>query len=229
MKQAIESIKTIKQSITDMFNLVESQAIKAETALLNCDRDLANEIIYLERKVDAFELIIDRECEKFLALQTPVAVDMRLIISMLKINGNLERIGDFAAGIAQFTLHDQNKGIDPIIAEKLQIRKMFDEAINMLRLCKSALFEENSSMAAKVFAKDDLLDDINREAVPVLADLIRNHNANAEQMLYLYSVIRKLERMGDHCNNIAEEIIFYIDAKVMKHRNMEQLKDEVEE
>ena len=84
-------------------------------------------------------------------------------------------------------------------------------------------------MAAKVFAKDDLLDDINREAVPVLADLINNHSANAEQMLYLYSVIRKLERMGDHCTNIAEEIIFYIDAKVMKHRNMEQLKDEVEE
>lgn len=175
MRHTEESIKTVKKSLAEMWLLVQGQVEKAETALLTGNKELALEIRSREKMVDAYELTIDRECENFFALLTPVAVDLRMMLSIVKINNNLERIGDFADGIAIFVADQQSERITPELLERLNLKTMFDEAICMLKLCKTALANEDSVLAGKVFAKDNLVDKINADAVEVLSGHMREH------------------------------------------------------
>ena len=154
MKHTEDSIRNIKKSLAEMWSLVQSQVEKSSAALLDGNKELAHEITSREKLVDSYELTVDRECENFFASLTPVAVDLRMILSIIKINNNLERIGDFADGIAHFVIHNQTEKINTELLGQLQIREMFDEAICMLKLCKSALANEDSHMAGKVFAED---------------------------------------------------------------------------
>ncbi len=204
-----------------MWNLVYSQVKKSEQALLTVDKELAYEIIAMEKKVDAFELLIDQACEDFIALHTPVAIDLRFILSCIKINTGLERIGDFAKGIANIVIVFTQKGIDRSFLIETRVSEMFTEALSMLEITKRAFESDDSKLACKVFSKDDILDEINHAAVPCMANLIAQNPQMAEQALQLASIIRKLERIGDHCNNIGEEIIFYLEAKVLKHKDVQ--------
>src|ERR1700759_1954143 len=102
MTQLEHEISAIKAEVLSMWNLVESQLKKARTAMLNFDRDLAREIVLKEKRVNAFELKLDRDCENIFALYCPVAVDLRFLLAVLKINNNLERIGDIAEGVAKY-------------------------------------------------------------------------------------------------------------------------------
>lgn len=163
MKHTEDSIRNIKKSLAEMWSLVQSQVEKSSAALLDGNKELAHEITSREKLVDSYELTVDRECENFFALLTPVAVDLRMILSIIKINNNLERIGDFADGIAHFVIHNQTEKINTELLGQLQIREMFDEVICMLKLCKSALANEDSHMAGKVFAKDTVVDRLNTE------------------------------------------------------------------
>ena len=217
MKHTEDSIRNIKKSLAEMWSLVQSQVEKSSAALLDGNKELAHEITSREKLVDSYELTVDRECENFFALLTPVAVDLRMILSIIKINNNLERIGDFADGIAHFAIHNQTEKINTELLGQLQIREMFDEVICMLKLCKSALANEDSHMAGKVFAKDTVVDRLNTENVHRLATYMEQNPDAILDGLYLHSAIRRIERIGDRCNNIAEDIIFYLDAKVMKH------------
>ena len=136
---------------------------------------------------------------------------------MLKINSNLERLGDFAEGIARFAINCKEPVLDGELLQKLRLEEMISQVLSMLELAKKALQEESQEMATAVFAKDNLLDEINANGTAVLADYIGKHPESALSCLNLVSVFRKLERSGDHITNIAEEIVFFIDAKVLKH------------
>ena len=168
---------------------------------------------------DAYELTVDRECENFFALLTPVAVDLRMMLSIVKINNNLERIGDFADGIAVFVVENLNDKITPELIERLELKRMFQETLCMLSLCKAALANEDSAMAGKVFAKDNLVDRINADAIAVLAEHMSAHPDAIADCLHLHSAIRRIERIGDRCSNIAEDIVFYLEARVLKHHD----------
>ena len=170
--------------------------------------------------VDAYELTVDRECENFFALLTPVAVDLRMMLSIVKINNNLERIGDFADGIAVFVVENLNDKITPELIERLELKRMFQETLCMLSLCKAALANEDSAMAGKVFAKDNLVDRINADAIAVLAEHMSAHPDAITDCLHLHSAIRRIERIGDRCSNIAEDIVFYLEARVLKHHDI---------
>lgn len=208
----------LKDETIKMWSLVQMQLQKGKEALLNMDKDLAREVVLGERRVNAYELKVDRDCENIFALFNPVAVDLRCVLATLKINSNLERIGDIAEGIARFVI-DHDSSFDKELLEITRVVEMFDEANSMLAIVQEAFDKENTSMAREVFKKDESLDDINLKANSVVADYIRNHPDSIEQCLYIISVIRKLERVGDQIKNIAEEIIFYIEAKVLKHRS----------
>src|ERR1700679_3376986 len=104
MTQLEHEIESIKAEVISMWNLVESQLKKARTAMLHFDRDLAREVVLKEKRVNAFELKLDRDCEDIFALYCPVAIDLRFLLAVLKINNNLERIGDIAEGIAKYTV-----------------------------------------------------------------------------------------------------------------------------
>lgn len=214
----------LKSSLQEMWLLVEKQITKAEIALLKYDKSIAREILSREKMVNALELKIDSECENFIARNNPVAIDLRLALAYLKINGNLERIGDFAEGIAEFVLKNMSEKLPEDFANRLRIEEMFDEVSQMFTLAKESLSDENSEKAEKVFGLDNLVDEINYASTKIISKEIQNNPQKAEEYLYLQAVIRKLERMGDRCNNIAEEIVFYLDAKVLKHNNEEKRK-----
>ena len=210
-------LQKLKSSLQEMWVLVEKQLKKSKKALMTCDKATAREVISREKMVNAIELKIDSECESFIATYNPVAIDLRFALSILKINNNLERIGDFAEGIAIFVVKNMSETLPQPFKSDLHIEEMFNEVITMFTLAKEALIEENTEKAEKVFGIDNLVDEINFNAVKVLSDEILLHPEKAEELMFLHAVIRKLERIGDRCNNIAEEIVFYLDAKVLKH------------
>jgi phosphate transport system protein len=150
-------------------------------------------------------------------LFNPLAVDLRFVLACLKINSNLERVGDIADGIARFVL-DIRLEPEKKLLEATRIIEMFDVAVSILHDVMVAFRDENTAIARSVFQKDEVLDEINLSANAAVADFIRNTPDRINQSLYTLSAIRKLERVGDQCKNIAEEIIFYIEAKVLKHK-----------
>jgi phosphate transport system protein len=210
-------IQQLKQEITTMWEMVVSQLEKAREALKNMDRDLAREVILTEKRVNAFELKIDRDCEDILALFAPVAIDLRFILAVLKINMNLERTGDIAEGIAKFVV-DIPENFDQHLLEITRVTEMYLQANEMMSEVLNAFEEEDTVLARKVFKKDDLLDEINKNAAAIVAAYIKENPAKTESALYILSTIRKLERVGDQAKNIAEEIIFYSEAKILKHK-----------
>ena len=218
MVKFIESeLVLLKKEIDEMWTLVYTQLERAGDSVLTSDRELAQQVCVCERRVNAFELKIDSDVEDIIALYNPVAIDLRFVLAMLKINNDLERLGDFAEGISRFALHAKEPVMDAELMEKLRLKEMVAQVLSMLELAKRALQEENQELAVSVFAKDNLLDEINAEAPAILADYIACHPESAHYCLDLISVFRKLERSGDHITNIAEEIVFFIDAKVLKH------------
>jgi phosphate transport system protein len=211
-------LQQLKAENIKMWTLVNLQLKKGKESLLSLDKDLAREVILTERRVNAYELKLDRDCENIFALFNPVAVDLRFVLAVLKINNNLERTGDIVEGIAKFVLNvDSN--FDTKLLEITRVVEMYAAANSMMESVLEAFDKEDTSMARKVFQQDELLDDINIKANSIIADYIRNHPDSIEPALYLLSIIRKLERVGDQAKNMAEEIIFYIEAKVLKHRS----------
>ena len=209
----------LKKEINEMWTLVYNQLDRAGESVLTLDKELARQVLIHERRVNAFELKIDSDVEDIIALYTPVAIDLRFVLAMLKINNNLERLGDFAEGIARFALEEKELVLDADLIKSLRLEEMMRQVLSMLELAKRALQEESQELATSVFAKDQLLDEINANAAKLLADYIAKHPESALSCLNLAAVFRKLERAGDHITNIAEEIVFYIDAKVLKHHN----------
>lgn len=219
MVKFIESeLVLLKKEIEEMWILVYNQLDRAGEAVLTLDKELAQQVMVRERRVNAFELKIDSDVEDIIALYNPVAIDLRFVLAMLKINSNLERLGDFAEGIARFVIRCKEPALDAELIARLRLAEMQAEVLSMLELAKRALNEESIELAAGVFAKDNLLDDINAESTGILANYIVEHPESALTCVDLISVFRKLERSGDHITNIAEEIVFFIDAKVLKHR-----------
>lgn len=210
-------LEDLGREVDQMWTLVRNQMEQARHAVLDMDRSAAQQIMVRERRVDAFELKIDSDVEDFIALYTPVAVDLRYVLSMLKINSDLERIGDYADGIARFVCDCGTQSLDPELIEKLQLKTMFTTVLDMLGELQTALREENADKATSVTDNDDLLDRINKASTGILAEYAASHQDAFKLCLGLSSVFRKLERTGDHLTNIAEEIVFYIDAKVIKH------------
>lgn len=210
-------ISLLNDDILELMYLVKTQLEKGREALMDYNEELAHEITANEKRVDALELKIDRDCENILALFNPVAVDLRFVMASFKINSDLERLGDHANSIAKYIL-DFGGPIDEEVIKKMRIDEMYDTAINMLSNVFSSFIAEDTQLARKVFAKDKVLNKINRRASKATAKIIQEDPKNAHQYLYLFSIIRKLERVGDLTKNTAEELIFYIEAKVLKHK-----------
>jgi phosphate transport system protein len=216
MTQLENEIQAVKVEVVSMWNLVETQLVKSRTAMLNFDRDLAREVVLKEKRVNAFELKLDRDCENIFALYCPVAIDLRFLLAVLKINNNLERIGDIAEGIAKYVVESQTD-FDHSLFTKTEIIKMFDDSISILRDTLIAFEKEDTILARSIFKRDEVLDRINLDAIARVTECIRADPNSLPNALYVLSIIRKLERVGDQTKNIAEEIIFYVEAKVLKH------------
>jgi phosphate transport system protein len=209
-------LKQLKAEAIEMFELVTFQLSKSKSALLHNDKELAREVNFNERRVNALELKIDKDCENIFALFNPLAVDLRFVLAVLKINSNLERIGDIADGIARYVV-ETPESFDKELIALTQIDEMFDIALSMLEDTRTSFETEDTKVSRGIFIKDDSLDEINAKANTVVEEFIRKNDDKIGQSLHVISTIRKLERTGDQVKNVAEEIIFYIEAKVLKH------------
>ncbi|MDB2675685.1 phosphate signaling complex protein PhoU [Flavobacteriales bacterium] len=219
MTQIEQEISALRKELLNMFLAVNNQLQKSEMALLEFDKDLAAEITNAEKRINSLELKIDRDCENILALYSPVAVDLRFVLSVYKINHELERIADIADGIANY-VNSLNSTFPKKAITEIKMVEMFAQLKAMMDNVIEAFEKENTSIARRVFKQDELLNLINSTASNVI---IENYEeSSAESLFYLLSCVRKLERAGDLTKNIAEELIFSIESKVIKHKKNRQ-------
>jgi len=216
-KYSEKELISLKEEVNSMWQLTLSQLQKCKQAYLTGNAEVAREVVIREKSVNSFELSIDIGCENYMALFAPVAMDLRLIISLIKISATLERIADFADGIARHVIEDSSMATETM-REDLKIEAMFDAAISMLSDSYVALETENSKLSGKILHKDDDIDKLYQEGRSYLADFIKKNPDKGACALDTFLTLRKIERIGDHCCNIVEEIVFYIDAKVLKHK-----------
>lgn len=206
----------LKNQIEEMGMLVQNQLKKSILAITKLNKEIAREVIFQERRVNAEELKIDRDCENIMALFNPVAIDLRLVFASFKINSHLERIGDNAKGIARYAVQIE-RPYDATLLENLRIMKMYEIADKMISDNLLAFAKSNALLARNIFSKDELMDEINKSSVEVIAGYLKYHPEEVVNALHISSVIHKLERIGDLNKNIAEEIIFFVEANVLKH------------
>lgn len=217
MRHLEQELESLRQDVIDMWKLVISQVLNTGEAILSFDKELAMKVSMREKKVDAYELKIDSNCENIIALYQPVAIDLRFVLAVFKINSNLERIADFAYGISRILISNPTVILDAELISDTNLRAMIDQVNKMLVQGLEAFENEKSDYASAIFSEDYRVDEINANATHLIAAYIQKNPDRAYECLNLIGAFRKLERIGDHCSNIAEEIFFFIDAKVLKH------------
>ena len=221
MNHLENELNALKTSLLEMWSIVISQHEKAKMALESFDKDLANEVHTNEKLLDAFELKHDMDCENLIALNNPVAIDLRFVLAVLKINYNLERIGDYANYIAN-TIRKSEMPFNSQLMKDAHISEMFDIAHIMLVEAYESFEKNDHKTIRNIDELDKKLDAWNKESFRVLGDYIMKNPAEARPALEIFSIIRKLERVGDHNRNIAEEIVFYLEARIIKHKKLQK-------
>lgn len=212
-----QELQALKENLYDMLSMVKSQLEKCIKSIEEKDVDLARQVLDEEKKVNVQELAIDRDCENILALHTPVATDLRIVIASLKIANDLERIGDSAKSLAKVLNAELTKQEYKWIAQ-LKIVPMLDVLVDMLKDMGAALRKEDTKSALKAVKKDETLNEFFKKAVKKAGNLIVENPEYAKEILTLLFMVRNLERSGDLTKNIAEEIVFQIEARVLKHK-----------
>ncbi|MGC8823912.1 MAG: phosphate signaling complex protein PhoU [Bacteroidales bacterium] len=210
-------IKQLKDNLLEMWELVLKQCYKAEKAIERFDKDLAREILTNEKRVDAFELKINMDCERILALFNPVANDLRFVLSALRINTELERVGDYARTLAKVVKEVSGTFSDKEIADT-HLVVMSGLASNMLQITYNAFEQEDIEQLRSIFKQDEELDRLNKNAFATIVRMVKDHPQEAEKYLELLLAIQRIERIGDQAKAIAEEIVFYLEAKVIRHQ-----------
>ncbi len=214
-------LQALKDNLLEMMDLVTSQLIGCKKALTKADLDAAKEVIASEKRVNALELTIDKDCENILALYNPVATDLRFVLASLKIGNDLERIGDNAKVLARFLSSSLQKKEIQLIGEfKLEI--MFNAAIEMLTHMSKAVKDKDTQLAMKVLKMDAILNEHGKNASKTAVALIGANPDHVKIILRLFSITRRMERVGDLIRNIGEEVVFHVEAKVIKHKKKDK-------
>ena len=208
-------IDKLKKKILYMGAQVEESVRKAVEALVMRDTQAAQYVIDADEPMDQLEVDIEEDCLKILALHQPVAVDLRYVIAVLKINNDLERIGDLAVNIAERALFLTTR---PPMDLPLDFRGMADAAQLMLKRSLDALVESDTRVARQVRASDDEVDAMNRHMYEAIQDRMASHPEHISELIHLLSVSRHLERIADQATNIAEDVIYMVEGEIVRHQ-----------
>ncbi len=209
-----ENLRALTAKLTVMGDLVESRVRDALTALLQRQADLAVTVATGDADVNGLELEVDDLCIKFLALQNPVASDLRLVRSIIKVNTDLERVGDQAVNIAQGVIRLLSK---PLLRPAFDVGRLGDTAVGMLHDSLRSFVEQDVVLAQSVLGRDDEADELRDGIFRVLLTHMMADPGVIERALALILVSRCLERVADHATNIAEEVIFCVEGRVVRH------------
>ncbi|MGD8241293.1 MAG: phosphate signaling complex protein PhoU [Desulfobacterales bacterium] len=209
-----KELEKVKKMILSLGAMVEERVRQSWKAIETIDPAIARQIVKTDHEIDEMEVEIEEECLKIMALHQPVAIDLRFLIAVIKINNDLERIADEAVNIAE-----RITTLDKYRTEKFffDYGPMAAEVEEMLKLSLDALVNMDVDLAFKVVTMDDEVDDIHRQAYRLIREEMTGH---PEQIIFLmnyYLISRHLERIADHATNIAEEVIYLIEGEIVRH------------
>ena len=215
-----EELQELKSRLLVMGGLAEERVRLAMQALVKRDRELIREVVDGDQEVNALHVEIDDRCFKLLALHQPMAVDLRVIVAGLKINSDLERVGDLAVNIAEAA----NRYVaHPPVKPLVDIPRMATLAQQMLRDALDAFVAQKPEVAQQVMAQDDVLDALKDQIFRELLTYMLGDTKTIEPGLDLILISRHLERIGDHATNIAEDVIFIVEARDVRHHAGDRL------
>jgi phosphate transport system protein len=210
-----QQLAELKDKLLAMAALSQQALEFSVEAYLARDMALCNHVLEIEEAINAAETTVDEMAYELLAKEQPMAIDLRFILSVIKINGDLERIGDQAANIAERAQLLKNT---PEISLPVDIQTMGEKAGVMIRTAIQALLEADAKMAETVLSMDDEVDDMNKVVQAELVDMMQQHPQFSVQALNAILISRNLERSGDHATNIAEDVIFWLRGSDVRHK-----------
>ena len=214
-----KELNNLKGTLEKMSRLAQESLAHDTRALLEEDKTLAEKTFTNERAINNLEIDIDHGVADFFALFQPVAIDLRFMLAIQKINNDLERIGDHCVNIAQSSIsvagYEQKTGL-------LELPKMISIGQSMLHDACESFFTKNLQLARTVLETDDIIDELNRANTREAIQLVKSDKTSIEMALELLRISRNLERIGDLSTNIAEEVIFHVQARVVKHHADDQ-------
>ena len=210
-----QQLVALKDKLLAMAALSQQALEFSVEAYLARDMGLCNHVLEIEQAINAAETTVDEMAYELLAKEQPMAIDLRFILSVIKINGDLERIGDQSSNIAQRAISMKDQ---PEISLPIDIQDMGEKVGVMIRTAIQALLEADAKMAESVLSMDDEVDEMNRAAQAELMETMQQHPLVSEQALNAIVISRNLERAADHATNIAEDVIFWLRGSDVRHR-----------
>ena len=210
-----QQLDALKDKLLAMAALSQQALEFSVEAYLARDMGLCNHVLEIEQAINAAETTVDEMAYELLAKEQPMAIDLRFILSVIKINGDLERIGDQSANIVQRAKTLENS---PQISLPIDIQVMGEKVGVMIRTAIQALLEANAKLADSVLAMDDEIDEMNRAVQTELIEVMQQHALVSEQALNAILISRNLERAADHATNIAEDVIFWLRGSDVRHK-----------
>jgi phosphate transport system protein len=215
-KHLQRDIDSLNTELLNISSMVEDMIDKATQALAERRYDLADEVVKADEYVDAHEVHVEEECLKMLALHQPVAVDLRRIATVMKVNNDLERIADLAVSVAQ-----RAQAVDEFPAFKIPegVSQMVVLTTQMVRGAMNAFVNMDTTAARRMIAMDKSVDQYNRDIINELQTLMQTRPEAVPPALHCFSAVRHLERIADHATNIAEDVIYLAEGDIVRHRH----------
>ena len=214
-KHIARQIDALKERILRVGTLVEEAISKSISALINRDAALAQRVIANDEEIDRMEVEVEEECLKILALYQPVAADLRFVVAVLKINNDLERMGDLARNIAKRVTQlagGKSYTLPP------EIRTMAMQAQEMVKQCLDAVVNGDPSLARQIREEDDAVDEARLQIRHRVLRGIKDDPEEVENLLRINSVSKHIERIADMATNIAEDVIYMVEGEIVRHR-----------
>jgi phosphate transport system protein len=214
MRHFEQELEELKGKLLEMSALVEASVQRSVAAVAQKDRSAADQVFRDEARINALEMEIDEFAINLLATQQPLAADLRLIVAALKINTDLERMGDLSVSIAERAVSLLS---EPMIKPMVDIRHMSSLVESMVRKSLDAFVANDADMARSVLASDDAVDSLRTASYHELVSFMEKDPQNIPQALDLIGITRSLERIADHSTNIAEDVLFLVKGIDVRH------------
>lgn len=214
-----DELDKLRTRLVRMGSIVEEQVEFAFRALLEGNSELAKIVQERDDKVDKLDIKIDKQCQRIFALQQPVASDLRLLLAAIKINNELERIGDMASNVAGPVLKIDNL---QKFALELGMERITQAAFRMVKASLDAFINNDPELAKHILPTDDTVDNLEREIIAEVIKRMKTDKNYIDAGVALIDILRQIERIADHATNIAENVIFLIEARLVRHRQIDE-------
>ncbi len=222
MKKVEQEYIQLKTMLASMCQVTTSMIQDATKSLITRDSELAESVIDRDDKVDDLDTRIDEHCLKMLALYEPKAVDLRFVVTALRIIVDLERVGDHCTSIAKEV---KKLNQSPPVKPYIDLPKMADAAVAMLQDAVTAYFNKDIESALEIIKRDDVIDRLDDKITQELLAYINSDRDNTRNVISLMFITRSIERIADYATNVAEMIYFMVTGEIIKHRSPDKVID----